>query len=691
MQESQLALSFPFWTLFLCLLLGVFYAWILYPFTELKSKTFKRTLFLLRAVVIFLIAFLLLEPLFKTTFSIKEKPILALVVDNSSSIALVWDKDKINASIASILNLKNNRDLEEKYEIHLLTQNTKMDSSSFAYQATSSDLADLLSKPFQNFESKRLKTVVLFTDGIYNQGNNPCHQIYPFPVYTVGLGDSTSVQDLILKKLFYNKTNYLNQISIIQAEIKAQGYLDQTIEVKLINDNKVLQTQTLTIKKKQELLKIEFKIMPIQIGMKEYQVAITPLVSERTDKNNISKAYLENLNQKQKVLLAAFCPHPDLKAIKNAIESNPNFEVELHIADWKNLKFSKYDLAILHQIPNDLNIGFDLIEKLVSKKTPICFWVGAQSSLTKLNQNQSLLNLTGSFNRADAVTPSFSNKFKKFEFIDLLQTNFSNVPPILVPFGDTKLNPSAEAFLFQQIGNTTTEKVLAAVGTQNGKNAIVLGEGYWQWRLFEQSQPQITPNFDVLFDKLFQWLSAKEDKRKFKITPFQNRFQNDQTPILETEIYNDLNERIYNQTIELQITYSKGKKLNFQYTNFENVKGFEVPFNMPGTYLYKGKVKIGNEIFETSGIFSIEKNEIEALELQANFEILRELSYKTKGKFYPYQDFEKLKSELLSRNDAGFVRSESKFISINKLWWILALILALIATEWTIRKIKNEY
>src|SRR6267154_2022552 len=84
---------------FLCLLLGLGYAYLLYHSKYTWSKRVNQFLFALRAIIVTLIAFLLMGPVLKLTHNIFEKPALVFLVDNSASLKGNVDSLKVQAGL----------------------------------------------------------------------------------------------------------------------------------------------------------------------------------------------------------------------------------------------------------------------------------------------------------------------------------------------------------------------------------------------------------------------------------------------------------------------------------------------------------------------------------------------------------------------------------------------------------------
>ena len=87
----NLSIAYPWWFVVLCLAIGAGYAALLY-YKNKSSAVFAekpvlaKVLPVLRFILATLLAFFLLGPILKYAGFITEKPIIALVVDNSSSL-----------------------------------------------------------------------------------------------------------------------------------------------------------------------------------------------------------------------------------------------------------------------------------------------------------------------------------------------------------------------------------------------------------------------------------------------------------------------------------------------------------------------------------------------------------------------------------------------------------------------------
>lgn len=85
------------------------------------------------------------------------------------------------------------------------------------------------------------------------------------------------------------------------------------------------------------------------------------------------------LDARQKILLLANSPHPDLTAIKTTLEINKNYQVSIAYINDPGLDVAKADFIILHNLPSVSNDISGLLNSLNDKKIPRLFIAGLQT------------------------------------------------------------------------------------------------------------------------------------------------------------------------------------------------------------------------------------------------------------------------------------------------------------------------
>ena len=695
MSRLEFNVEHPFWYVLLCLFFGILYSYLLYSKNSTWNKKINLSLAAGRFLIVFTICFLLIDPFIKQIKNNIEKPFIVIAVDNSQSIQLTSDTNKLNAFLLKLNqfneNLKKNKILTDIEILNSETQ-TNNDLKKIKFNQNSTDLSGMLNRIRNNYTNRNLAGVALISDGIFNQGVSPNFLNYNFPVYTIGLGDTIPKKDINLKALYYNKISYLGNKFPIQVEIGHNGYAGKVVNVSLKQNNQLIETRNITLGNENQVQNIDFLIKANQKGIQHLMIEVTPQSGEFTIQNNYRDAFVEIIEGKEKILLMAFSPHPDIKALKAVIESNENYEFEYHIAGIGSPKQKKYDLVILHQIPDANNTAFAEVQKYINDDTPLLFIVGSQSSIGKLNTITSILKINAAFNQTDQITASYNRNFSIFEFNPEKASFLDRLPPVSVPFGDFKLNPNTQVILFQKVGNTLTDKPLLVVSNdKDRKSALFLGEGLWQWRLEEYNLTEKSEAFDELIMKLIQYLSSKEDKRKLRINTTSEQFTDNEQITFDVELYNDIYEKIYNQSIHLEIIDGKGKITPYVFTNAEGSSRFEINRLPKGVYKYNAYTKLGGKTERANGEFSVKTIQLEALNTTADFNLLRNLSRKNKGAFYNENQLDLLYKKITSNPPTEIIQSSEEILEIINLKWICFLIIVLLTFEWGFRKYSGAY
>ncbi|HVD99951.1 MAG TPA: hypothetical protein VNB90_17200 [Cytophagaceae bacterium] len=680
------------WFVVFCLLAGLGYAWLLYQKKSPWSKNINYFLAGLRFLLVSLLAFLLLGPLIKYFKNHTEKPTIVLAIDNSQSISLAEDSTKIKALKQNLFSLQEKLN-DASIEVSLQTLNSALPTeglNTISFNHSSTNLSNLLNDIQSNYENRNLAGVVLVSDGIYNQGASPTYHPYTFPVYTIGLGDTIPKTDVNLRSVSYNKLSYKNNSFPIIAEIHNQGFGGQSTQVVLKQGDKVLDSKTIRFTSDQDIHKVEFYTSSTETGMQHYTVEVKALKGEFTLRNNVSHVYIDIIENKEKILLVAASPHPDIKAIRAAVEKKENYEFRLYIPGITEFKQDKYDLVIFHQLPDYISTAKNILDKCIQENVSILFVIGNQTNLVQFNNVNKVVNINSRQGQKDLVTPAYNNNFDRFITETEDQSVINTYPPLTVPYGDYTLKENADILMHQKIGNTISSRPLI-IASADRKQAVITGEGLWEWRQYEYLETKDNKVFDKFIGNLIQYLSAKEDKRKFRVYPVSSEFLITDPIYFETEIYNDLFEKVYGQKIDLKITDESGKTTSYSYANGESNSRFEVKGLSQGVYKYTASSELGGKTERSEGRFTIRELMLEALNTTADHELLRRLSSKNKGIFVKENNIAPLAEAIINSKPKSILHTNEELVELVSIPWLFFFFLALASVEWFMRKYRGGY
>ncbi len=684
--------SSPFYIL-LCLAVGLGYSFLLYNAKAPWSKRVNQFLFVLRAILVALLAVLLLGPILKITTNVVEKPTLAFLIDNSRSVQESTDS-VARGRLISEIEVSKTKFRALGYEV----TTTNLDNSpaeKFQFTSPTSDLASAIRGVAARYEGKNLAGIILISDGIYNNGTSPLYSTGRVPISTVGVGDTTNRVDLVLKNVAYNKITYQGNKFPVRAEVIVQGLPNQKVTISVLKNGKVLSTQQKD-SGTNSFLGFDFSIEALEKGIQRLDVVVEPVRGEASLKNNRSSFFVEVVEGRKKILLIAPAPHPDIKAIKAVVDNNFNYELVVHIPGVTELnpsmlKPNAAELVIFHQVADRNNRTASLYQQFKNSSASLLLIIGMQSNLRQLVANQIPLNFEGN-GQWDEVTPVINTTFRDFNFLENSNGVFTKYPPLNVPFGKFSFPTNASILLYQRIGSVATDRPLLLTWAEDKhKVAAIVGEGFWKWRMSEYSNTEKTIVFDDVFSKLIQYLSTLEDKRKFKSFAIQNEFSEATPVVIESQLYNDLFEPIYGNTIAIELKNEKGEITSYQYTTSPGGSRYQIGGLVEGVYQFKSSTDIQGKREQVGGQFLVTAQNIESQNLTADFGLLRKLSLATGGKFYLANEITQLKTDVENEKPQAIIRSNESFNSLINLKWFCFLLLALIATEWFFRKYHGGY
>lgn len=697
---NNLSFQYPTWYLLFCLLAGLAYALILYyrdsTFRELSSRL-NLLLGTLRFLAVSMLAALLLSPLLKSAEIDTQKPVVILAQDESESVLSGFSEADRTSYQSQFQGLT--EALSDKFEVKQYAFGSSVrEEIPFSFEDKITNISDFLGNIYDLYTNQNLGAIVMATDGIYNEGSNPIYSSSKLavPIYTVALGDTTPKRDIILKRVFHNKIAYLGDKFSIQIDVAGQNAVgsNTTLTVyKVQNGNlRKLQEQVLSIDKNDYFHTEELILDADEAGVQRYRIALSPIPDEVTSGNNSKDIFIDVLDARQKILVVGNAPHPDLTALKQQITLNKNYQVEIAYIDNFSKQLADYDMLILHQLPSLKNEARVILDEAKNRKLPVFFIVGSQTNLNALNRNQRMVTIRRSAPTANEVQARLAPNFNLFTTSEDFARELSVFPPLTAPFGDFNVEADGQVFLYQRIGRIDTRFPLLVMGESEGqRQGVLCAEGIWKWRLFDYLQHQNHEVFNELISKSVQYISVKEDKRRFRVSLSKNIFNENEQVLFDAELYNSSYELVNEPDVSMVITDGSGKEFNFVFNKTGRAYSLNAGFLPVGNYNYKANVFSNGENLSFSGQFSVEPIQLEVYETAADHGLLRLLSEKFGGQMvYPSQ-LSSVNDLLEQQNIKPIIYETSKTRSVINLKWIFFLLLGLLSAEWVLRRYFGAY
>ncbi|MGM0933883.1 MAG: VWA domain-containing protein [Bacteroidota bacterium] len=651
-----------------------------YLFRSRKNQRDKYVFFGLRALTVFILLLLLINPKITTTSYQVEKPNLILAADNSASIAYLNQGDTLRNLINS---LENNKRLQERFDISKFSFGRDIQlNDSLNFSETQTDINKALSKVRDLFRSKKT-AVVLLSDGNQTLGrdyryfkSSPGQYVMPMV-----LGDTASYADLEINRLNVNRYAFLDNRFPVEVIINYTGQEPVSTRFELRSGESVLYTQDLNLGPESTSAIINTTLPANRLGVLTYEAVIAPQASEKNKENNHRKFAVEVIDERTRVLLLSDISHPDLGTIKKSVESNRHRELEIKFVGKDNYVLQDYQLVMLYQP----NAGFrEVLDELKSDNISSFIITGTKTDWRFLNSRQALFrkDFTAQPQEIEAI---FNPDFSRFQFENI---GFNDFPPLLDMFGEIAPN-GLDPLLFQKIANVeTTQPLLAIAESRENKIGVLFGEGIWRWRAKAWRDSGSFESFDDFLGKIIQNLASQKQRERLTIDYESFYYGNDLITLTaryfdENYIFDpgaSLNIRIENTETGDVLQSGLVLRNNSYVLDLENLPEGDYEFIL----------KEENTGLSKTGEFNIVASDVETQFASANLDKLQFFAKNNNEEVYYVNNSKALIFRLL--NDENFIpvqKSHQKNVPLVNWYNLLFLLVALLAAEWFFRKYRG--
>ena len=661
-----MVIDYPWYFVLLCLLAGAAYAAGLYYMGHRRfGKGVNALLAGMRFVAVTIIALLLLAPVAKRTVHERQKPRVVLEEDCSLSVQMSAD------SAFTLMDLWD--DLE--------AAGCQLMLNADASHAEQTDLGELLDRI-----SPDVMAVVLSSDGINNRGQNPTTvaERLGIPVYTVALGDTTPRRDAALRNIRHNRIAYLGNSFPVEITIGVHRLKGRTARLTIADGRgKNVAQQQVAYDDDDFSSTMTFSIPAEAKGLQKYVVSLSLVEGEVEPTNNVQTLYVDVIDGRRKVVIVGNAPHPDLAALKQAVESNPNYEAEVMLADNGKLKVENdVSLAILHNLPSATHQIPKELENL-----PQVFVIGCQTDLPRFNALHTGLEIVSKVKKSSEVTAVYNDRFSHFNFDATDGEAIEQLPPLDAPFGEGKASVSLQSLLTARLGSIDTRQPLVAAMAQGRQHKVfVWGEGLWKWRLADYLNNSSHEHFDRLVSQIVNFTAVTDQRERF-IVETERHYSDNDNIVVGAQLYNDAYEPFNTPDATFSLM---GDSVKGDFNFSRDGDGYSLALGrLPeGLYRYTAKTQYNGETLTTEGSFAVEALHLEQANLTADHALLRSISAITGGKMYYPDQLDELRDELTSLKPV--IYTHTRFSELLNLPWVLILIVLLLGAEWVLRKYHGE-
>lgn len=688
----------PILLLFLLMLASLFIGWWSYQYLTSVSAWKKRTLILLRSSALFLLVLLLLNPFMTRELVEEEKPVIAVYLDNSQSIDVTRGGYLGLETYEPLLQqFKEQADDSWDYRFYLFSETVEQ-GSELTGDGPVTNL-QRVTEHIAQYENEKT-AAVLFSDGIFTQGRNPLFtaQTLSIPVFTIPVGDTTDVQDVLIADTDFNRVAYNNTSQVIRIEVQQEGYRGETAEVRLTGNGELLEVKEITFTEDSGSYLTEFEVRYEEPGFYEYHAEIPALPDEFTLDNNTAVFSVEVLDIQTKILSLAFEVHPDVASVRRVIASDQQNELveSLYLGGGRFAGTNPLELTdtpeliVIHGLPDpDSEIYNWLADQrsvpLVKMALPQTYQkIGAHNYASGLG----LFSVSGASSILDIHLLQSRERYSH-PLLEYGSIDFRRLPPLKSLQAQYQLSALSETLLGAEFQRTETDIPVLAAESDNLRRVTLVNA--FGWHRYEQTANRdISEFFTSLFTNIISWTATSPDQQNLTIETSKPAYTANETVTVRASLLNERNEPETDATIEIRIRETDGNESQTFRMRHTGSGNYEV---QPGTFpegfysVTATAVKSDREIGTDETRFNVTRSSVELVNTKRNDPLLIQLAERTGGLFLEDGSAEPMFEQLREMGKDRVI--EHRSVSTNHLadipFWF-AIVIALLAGEWILRR-----
>ncbi len=684
---------------------------------------------LLQTSLVASVLVLLWHPALSVTTLKPQQNIIAVLVDDSRSMAIREDgKTRLEQAVGA-LNGGLLGALEQKFQVRLyrfggtLERLNKLDQLAASSPVT--HIGETLKQVVAEGASLPIGAVLLLSDGADNSGGIDLETIaeirrHRIPVHTVGLGREHFSRDVEIGDVVTPARSLADSRLSAQVTFRQHGYARRNGRLVVREGGKVLASQEVVFQddgaRQTESLLFNAGIA----GARNLQVSIDPLDGEENLNNNAVSRLVNVESAKPRLLYLEGEPRWEFKFIRRAIEQDRSLQLATILRTTQN-KIYRQGIAN----PKELEDGFPstaeelfAFQGLILGNVEIGSFTPAQRELIRLfadRRGGGVLFLGGRATLADGgyaaspfaellpvALPESKGTFHREEAgVELTAAGRDslicriedqagrnaerwNKLPLLADYQEVGTPKPGAVVLAELFG--ANKRRMPLLVTQNygrGRTALFATGGSWRWQMLQDHSDL---SHEMFWQQLLRWLVVDAPGRVVASTPRLVLADEARLP-LRVEVRDKSFQPVLDARVEAHILGPEGLSDAIEISPQPAEEGTYVAewsAEKPGSYLAeilakRGEEEVGRDVL----MFRREDGVAENFRAEQNRELLEKLAEQTGGNYYRPGALSRLPEEI-SYSEAGITVRETK-----DLWdmpIVFLLILSLCASQWLLRR-----
>lgn len=719
--------EFNWWILVLILIAG---GGIVYFYVKRPSFT----LFALRAAACMLAILLLIQPTYIKQEKIRGKPLLAVLVDNSQSMAVKDPEQRLSRVkefIARHITLwKRRADLR----FYLFSGSTSLTSEdamgNWKAQGNATSIGHAISE-IGNELSGKLSSMVLLSDGRDNGVLQPAHiaRKLNVPIFSVGVGSPEKIKDILISDLRAGDFAFKNTPINVRLMLKGYGFAGKKIPVRLYHRKELIATREVKLLPRAEDTEVNFEITPKNVGTFAYRASIPVYPGEASKRNNSINFSIDVIREKLRILYICGQPGYEYALLREALKSDPAVELvsfvilrnpeniafvpdrELSLIPFPAReiflkKLFSFDLLIFE---NFTYVRFGIIapyleniRTFIVEKGGAFIMIGGQNSFGSGRYGHTPIE--------DILPVIIDNQSELFKIEPFRMRATTLHHPIMLLADDMKKNRTTWRTMPQLVGYNTIGRakegavvlgehpwkkndagplpVLVVWQKGKGRVMVITSNTTWRWAMGLAKEGKTPFGYTRFWRQTVRWLTQAEEMKLVLVTVDKRQYSPGETMRINVMVKDEAYDPLTEARVSLRIKEPDG--ITREIVTFRGEKGeFHAEYEPwgIGTYTVKAEAyhkQTGTFLGSDSRNIDVRAFSRETIELNMDEQLLADIASQSGGSYSRIDSFE-TKDLFKSLK----IRHRGEVLKKKPIWnhpVFFILILLLLITEWFIRR-----
>ncbi|MBV9307603.1 MAG: hypothetical protein JOZ45_15770, partial [Acidobacteriaceae bacterium] len=366
--------SWPRTVLFACIcLVALALAWAMWRRRSSLQQSFRGArafvLWGLQTALLGLLLLVLWQPAISVTALKPQENVIAVLVDDSRSMALKDGSETREEQARRILDSQLLKDLRSRFQVRLYRLGTGVERIADSTRLTASESSTQIGRGLRQIADEAgtlpIGSVLLLSDGADNSGGVDLPTLAELrrrhlPVNTIGFGSEQLSHDIEVDGLDLPPKTLEGSRLEAQVTIRQNGFGGRHARIVLTSGGSVLASRDVVLRGVPEQTQtVEFHAG--KAGVKNIEARIDPLPGETNTENNRQTRVISIDNKKRRILYVEGEPRWDYKFIRRAVEDDPAIQITSMLRTTQNKFYYQGPNA------NELTEGFPNKEEDVFK------------------------------------------------------------------------------------------------------------------------------------------------------------------------------------------------------------------------------------------------------------------------------------------------------------------------------------